>query len=85
MNPSTKSPINVVWFDAIGALALGLLAFAGDQATNAIFSMSITASYIAYAIPVLVRYTGGSDLRPGPFNLGILVGGFASLLSFVLY
>ncbi|KAJ3569587.1 hypothetical protein NP233_g4958 [Leucocoprinus birnbaumii] len=71
MNPSTKTPVNVVWFDAIGALLLGLLVFAGDQATNAIFAMSITASYIAYAIPVVVRYTGGQELKPGPFNLGI--------------
>ncbi|KXN84172.1 GABA-specific permease [Leucoagaricus sp. SymC.cos] len=71
MNPTTRSPVNVVWFDAIGALILGLLAFAGDQAINAIFSMSITASYIAYVIPVVVRYTGGRELKPGPFNLGV--------------
>ena len=43
--------------------------------------MAITASYIAYTIPVVVRYTGGSEFKPGPFNLGIFVRTF-SLSSF---
>jgi len=68
-------------FNAIGALLLGLLVFAGNQAVNAVFSMAITASYIAYTIPVVVRYTGGSEFKPGPFNLGIFVRTF-SLSSF---
>jgi len=73
MNPYTKTPFNVVWFDASLSLALGLLVFAGDQAANAIFSMSVTAVYIAYAIPIIVRFTGGNDFQPGPFNLGAFV------------
>jgi len=73
MNPYTKTPFNVVWFDAFLSLALGLLVFAGDQAANAIFTMSVTAIYIAYAIPIVVRFTGGSDFQPGPFNLGVFV------------
>ena len=73
--------MNVILFNAIGALLLGLLVFAGNQAVNAVFSMAITASYIAYTIPVVVRYTGGSEFKPGPFNLGIFVRTF-SLSSF---
>ncbi|KAJ3561123.1 hypothetical protein NP233_g10390 [Leucocoprinus birnbaumii] len=71
MNKSTRTPVNVVWFDAIFALLLGLLVFAGEQAINAIFSMSVTAIYIAYAVPIIVRFTGGSDFQPGPFHLGV--------------
>ena len=81
MNSSTGAPVNVILFNAIGALLLGLLVFAGNQAVNAVFSMAITASYIAYTIPVVVRYTGGSEFKPGPFNLGIFVRTF-SLSSF---
>jgi amino acid transporter len=73
MNTYTKTPVNAVWFDAILAIVLGLLVFAGNQAINAIFSMSVTAIYIAYATPIVVRYTGGNDFVPGPFNLGIFV------------
>ncbi|KAG7087578.1 hypothetical protein E1B28_013532 [Marasmius oreades] len=71
MNPYTKTPVNTVIFDATGALALGLLIFAGDSATNAIFSVSIVAPYIAYAIPVVARFVGDNNFKPGPFSLGI--------------
>jgi len=73
MNFSTGAPVNVILFDAMGALLLGLLVFAGNQAVNAIFSMSITAGYIAYMIPVVARHTGGDKFQPGPFNLGTFV------------
>ncbi|KXN84202.1 GABA-specific permease [Leucoagaricus sp. SymC.cos] len=73
MNPRTRTPVNVVLFDASLSVLLGLLAFAGEQAINAIFSMSVTAIYIAYTIPIVVRFTGGNDFQPGPFNLGIFV------------
>ena len=73
MNSSTGAPVNVILFDAIGALLLGLLVFAGNQAVNAVFSVPITATYIAYMIPVVVRYTGGNEFQPGPFNLGTFV------------
>ncbi|KAF9446737.1 APC amino acid permease [Macrolepiota fuliginosa MF-IS2] len=70
MNSYTKTPVNVVWFDALLAVVLGLLVFAGEQAINAIFAMSVVAIYIAYAIPIIVRFTGGNDFQPGPFTLG---------------
>ncbi|KAH9856381.1 APC amino acid permease [Lenzites betulinus] len=71
MNSYTKTPVNTVWFVAAFSILLGLLAFAGDSAINAIFSMSIVALYIAYAIPIAARYLGTNDFAPGPFTLGI--------------
>ena len=73
MNSWTGTPVNTVWYDASLSLLLGLLVFAGDQASNAIFAMTIPATYIAYSIPLIVRFTGGQEFKPGPFNLGIFV------------
>ncbi|TFK80803.1 APC amino acid permease [Polyporus arcularius HHB13444] len=70
MNAYTRTPVNTVWFVAISSILLGLLAFAGDSAINAIFSMSITALYVAYAIPIAARFLGDNEFTPGPFNLG---------------
>lgn len=49
MNKYTKTPVNTVWFTCAFALLLGLLAFAGTQAINAVFALSVVAPYIAYA------------------------------------
>jgi amino acid transporter len=83
MSSYTGTPVNVVWYDAILSLVLGLLVFASPQAINAVFSMSVTAVYIAYAIPIVVRFTGGNEFRPGPFYLGRFVRQifFISLMS----
>lgn len=70
MNGFTKTPVNTVWFVAASSIALGLLAFAGDSAINAIFSMSVVALYVAYAIPIAARFLGDNDFAPGPFTLG---------------
>ncbi|TFK37634.1 hypothetical protein BDQ12DRAFT_666902 [Crucibulum laeve] len=51
--------------------ALGLLVFAGDQAINAVFAISVTGLYIAYSIPIAARFIGDNDFKPGPFTLGI--------------
>jgi hypothetical protein len=69
----TQTPINSVWYDAILAIAMGLLAFAGDQAINAAFALSVTGLYVAYAIPIVARFWGGCEFIPGPFYLGPLV------------
>jgi amino acid transporter len=81
MNSYTKTPVNTVWFDAILSLALGLLVFAGSQAINAVFALSVTGLYYAYSVPIVVRFTGDNDFKPGPFNLGVLVRS-AFILSF---
>jgi len=71
MNAFTGTPVNSVWFDAVLALVLGLLAFAGTQAINAVFAISVTALYVAYAVPVIARFLCTNDFKPGPFSLGI--------------
>ena len=49
MNAFTGTPVNTVWFTCGFATFLGLLAFAGSQAINAVFALSVVALYIAYA------------------------------------
>ncbi|PPR02833.1 hypothetical protein CVT24_002230 [Panaeolus cyanescens] len=74
MNGFTGTPVNTVWFVAVWSIALGLLVFAGEQAINAVFALSVVGAYFAYAIPVVVRFVGGGEKRAfksGPFNLGI--------------
>ncbi|EIW76668.1 amino acid transporter [Coniophora puteana RWD-64-598 SS2] len=71
MNAFTETPVNTVWFVAICSLALGLLAFAGEQAIDAVFAISITALYIAYAIPIVARFAFKNNFKPGPFDCGV--------------
>ena len=73
--------MNTVWFDAILAIFLGLLAFAGTQAINAVFALSVTGLYFAYAIPIVVRFTGDNDFKPGPFHLGIFVSSLTNFFA----
>jgi hypothetical protein len=73
MSKTTGTPVNTVVFDAFFSLVVGLLVFAGPQAINAVFAISVTALYIAYAIPIVARFTGKNDFKPGPFSLGVFV------------
>jgi amino acid transporter len=73
MNSFTKTPVNTVWFVAFFSVILGLLSFAGAQAINAIFAISVTALYVAYAIPITARFVFKNNFKPGPFSLGIFV------------
>jgi len=71
MNGFTKTPVNTVWFSVFIAALLGLLAFAGDAAIGAVFSISVIGLYIAYTIPIGARFIfKGHNYKPGPFNLG---------------
>jgi len=70
MNKTTGSPINAVLFAGAGAILMGLLVFAGDQAINSVFALSVAGLYVAYSVPIVARYFGPNDFKPGPFNLG---------------
>jgi len=70
MNRYTRTPINTVAFTSALAICLGILAFAGEQAIGAVFSLGVAALYIAYSIPMAGRLFG-NKMKPGPFNLGI--------------
>jgi amino acid transporter len=73
INRHTKTPVNTVWFDAVLCLVIGLLAFAGTQAINAIFTIAVSASYVSFITPIATRFVFKNDYKPGPFNLGKLV------------
>ena len=66
MNRFTRTPVNTVWFCAAGSITLGALVFAGTQAINAVFAVSITAQYVAYSIPISARwiYKNRSNIKP---------------------
>ncbi|GJJ13302.1 hypothetical protein Clacol_007554 [Clathrus columnatus] len=71
INSFTKTPVNTVWFVAFLSGVLGLLAFAGPSATNALFSLAAVGNNIAYTIPIAVRHIFSKDtFTPGPFSLG---------------
>lgn len=65
--------MNTVWFDATLAILLGCLVFAGTQAINAVFALSITSLYVAYSIPIAASIVNKNVFKPGPFSLGIWV------------
>ncbi|KAF7791784.1 hypothetical protein EIP86_002808 [Pleurotus ostreatoroseus] len=71
MNRYTQTPVNCVWAVSFVGLLLGLLAFAGQSATSAIFSLTVVGLYIAYTIPIASRLLSKTPWRPGPFSLGI--------------
>lgn len=75
MNGYTGTPVNTVGFVVALALLLGLLVFAGAQAINAVFAISVTALYIAYAIPIAARvvWRKQNGWTPGAFSLGAFV------------
>ncbi|KAF8339826.1 amino acid transporter [Cantharellus anzutake] len=71
VNSFTKTPVNTVWFSALGAALLGLLSFAGPAAIGAVFSASIIELYVAYSIPIICRFAfSANEFEPGPFHLG---------------
>ncbi|PPQ70541.1 hypothetical protein CVT25_003962, partial [Psilocybe cyanescens] len=53
---------------AILVVALGLLVFAGDQAINAIFTLSVVGPYYAYTVPIAARFLGDNNFKHGPFD-----------------
>ncbi|KAJ7142136.1 APC amino acid permease [Mycena crocata] len=71
INSTTRTPVNCVWFSAVGAIFLGLLVFAGPSAINAIFSLAVACQYVVYSIPIAARFLGGKQFTRGPFHLGI--------------
>ena len=75
VNRFTKTPVNTVWFCAAGSIALGALVFAGTQAINAVFALSVSAQYVAYAIPIAARWIWRKEngWTPGTFSLGAWV------------
>ena len=84
INRYTQTPVNTVWFDAILAILLGCLVFAGTQAINAVFALSVTALYVAYSIPISARIMSKTNFKPGPFSLGIWVSKISLLILSII-
>ncbi|KAH9836813.1 amino acid/polyamine transporter I [Rhodofomes roseus] len=72
VHPRTQTPITCAFAVAFSSALLGLLAFAGDAATSALFELGVVGLYIAYIVPIACRFAGGKAWVPGPFNLGKL-------------
>ncbi|KAH8114116.1 amino acid transporter [Phellopilus nigrolimitatus] len=70
MNSYTQTPVNGVWVAAFFALMLGLLAFAGESALSAIFTVAVIGLYVSYSIPIVARFVFKNSFKPGPFHLG---------------
>ncbi|KAF7376941.1 putative amino-acid permease C11D3.08c [Mycena sanguinolenta] len=71
INRYTGTPVRCVWLSAICAILLGLITFAGSEATAALFTLGVVGQYIAYSIPITARYLGGQNFKRGPFHLGL--------------
>ncbi|KAG1809736.1 amino acid/polyamine transporter I [Suillus variegatus] len=72
INRYTGTPVNTVWFEIICSLVIGLLSFVSTQAIDAVFTIAVTASYVAYITPITNRFVFKNDFKPGPFYLGKL-------------
>lgn len=83
VNTRTYVPTHSVIFAGALSLLLCLLAFAGPTAISAVFSLVMTGQYVAYSIPICVRFFGGGEaFKPGPFNLGVFVSPLGFLQCF---
>jgi amino acid transporter len=70
-----RIPFNAVIAVAVAALILTLPALKGNKdgvtvAFTAVVSIGVIGLYIAYAIPIFLRWRMGSAFEPGPWTLG---------------
>jgi amino acid transporter len=70
-----RIPFNAVIAVAVAALILTLPALKGNKdgvtvAFTAVVSIGVIGLYIAYAIPIFLRWKMGSAFEPGPWTLG---------------
>jgi len=88
INAHTGTPVNVVLFDCLFAILIGLLGLAGSVAIDAVFTISVTSLYVAYIVPIVSRFVCDNDYKPGPFSIGALSGPVSAIavifMSFML-
>ena len=75
VNPKTGVPTWAVIFVTIAALVITLPALEGDEnafpyAFFAVVSITVIGLYIAYVIPIFLRWRMGNRFEPGPWSLG---------------
>jgi len=79
MNAYTSTPVNAVVFACIFALVVGLLALLSSTAIDAAFTISVTAPYVAYMVPIISRFIFENNFKSGPFSLGPLGAPIAAI------
>ncbi|KAK0478775.1 amino acid permease-domain-containing protein [Armillaria novae-zelandiae] len=90
MNSFTGTPVNTVWFDAGWALVLGLLAFAGTEAIDAVFSISslpvaiIAVSFMTF-MSVVFMFPSTPVTSVQDMNYAVVVLGGIFILSLAWY
>jgi amino acid transporter len=70
INKRTRTPVNSVWFGAIGAFILAIPSYWNSVAYAAITAVAVIGLYIAYMLPVLMRRINSKAFVPGPWQLG---------------
>jgi amino acid transporter len=70
INKRTRTPVNSVWFGAIGAFILYVPYYWNTVAYAAVISIAVIGLYIAYMLPVLMRRINSKAFVPGPWKLG---------------
>lgn len=82
VNKKLKVPMRAVVLACIIGLLLGCLCLAGSAASNALFTLYVCGSYLAWCTPILLKLTSGRDkFRPGSFYLGDTLSKLNNILS----
>jgi amino acid transporter len=70
INKRTRTPTNAIWLAAGGAFVLGLPYLWNATAYAAVTSIAVIGLYIAYVIPIYLRWRMGDTFEVGPWTLG---------------
>lgn len=71
VNKRLRVPMRAVVLACILGLLLGCLCLAGNAAANALFTLYVCGSYLAWCTPIFLKLTyGRHKFRPGSFYLG---------------
>jgi hypothetical protein len=52
---TTGTPVNIIRFGAVCILTIELLTSVSTEAMNAVFTIAVTASYVAFKTPITTR------------------------------
>lgn len=64
-------PLRVIWGCVSVAAVLGLLSLIAAAAAQALFSLAVAGTYVAWGIPIFARVMWGQHkFKPGPFYTG---------------
>ncbi len=61
VDPQTRIPTHAIWFGTCWSIILGCLAFAGNNAIGAVFSLGVTGQYVSFCIPIVSEVSWRQD------------------------